>query len=57
MKCTDVYDHRADRCEAMSDVDCDTKYPGEPATCCICIEHDCEVYHQYLREKGNNEAH
>jgi len=50
------YDHKADRCEAMSDVDCDTKFPGELATCCICIEHDCEVYRKYLDERKLNDS-
>jgi hypothetical protein len=27
----------------MADIDCDTKYPGERGTCCVCVEHDCEA--------------
>jgi hypothetical protein len=47
------YDHKATRCEEMVDVDCDTKLPGELATCCVCIRHDCHVYVEYLHDRVN----
>jgi hypothetical protein len=38
---SDGKDHDAVRCDAMIDADCDNKLPGEKATCCVCIGHDC----------------
>lgn len=42
MKAADEYDHDEVRCEAMADWDCHNLKVGEPRTCCVCIEHDCE---------------
>jgi hypothetical protein len=39
---SDGYDHDCIRCDEMADIDCDTKYPGERGTCCVCAGHDCE---------------
>jgi hypothetical protein len=38
----DGFDHDCVRCDLMADIDCDTKYPGERGTCCVCVGHDCE---------------
>lgn len=37
------YDHKRVRCEPMADFDMTEKYPGDAATCCICIDHDCDA--------------
>jgi hypothetical protein len=39
---SDGHDHDCVRCDLMADIDCDTKYPGERGTCCVCVDHGCE---------------
>lgn len=39
---SDGFDHNCVRCDEMADIDCDTKYPGEKGTCCVCAEHNCQ---------------
>jgi len=39
---SDGHDHDCVRCDLMAEIDCDTKYPGERGTCCVCVEHGCE---------------
>lgn len=42
------YDHAESRCEEMRDYE-DHYLPfGATMSCCICDEHDCEVYAEYL---------
>ena len=45
-------DHEECRCEIMEDWDNEYSFPGQPKTCCICEEHDCELYEDYKNKKG-----
>ena len=38
----ETYDHKEVTCDVMWDVVLDTRLPGEPTICCVCVGHNCK---------------